>query len=275
MSSQSAIKRLTVPDIRSRKGREPIVCLTAYSAPIARILDPHVDLLLVGDSVAMVVHGMPNTLSVTLDTMILHGQAVMRGSERAVVVVDMPFGTYEESPQTAYRNAVRVMRETGCTAVKLEGGRAMAETIAYLTSRGVPVMGHIGLMPQSVQVTGGFKATGRSEAEWADIEADTLAVADAGAFSVVVEGVAEPLAAKLTRSCPVPTIGIGASSQCDGQILVTDDMLGMSSWVPKFVKRFADLEGEIGRAVGEYAASVKARSFPAAENTYQMRKETA
>lgn len=274
MSSHSATKRITVPDIRARKHADPIVCLTAYAAPMARLLDRHVDLLLVGDSVAMVMHGMPNTLAITLDTMILHGQAVMRGADRALVVVDMPFGSYEESPQVAYRNAARVLRETGCTAVKLEGGREMAETIAFLTSRGIPVMGHIGLMPQSVQATGGFKATGRREEEWAAIEADAAAVAGAGAFSVVVEGVAEPLAAKITKYCPIPTIGIGASNQCDGQILVTDDMLGMGSWAPKFVRRFADLEGEIARATAEYAAAVKTRTFPGVENTYQMRKET-
>ncbi len=271
MSSQTDVKRVTVPQIRARKGQEPIVCLTAYTAPQARLLDPHVDLLLVGDSVAMVIHGMDTTIGVTLDTMILHGQAVMRGARKALVVVDMPFGSYEESPQAAYRNAAKVMRRTGCNAVKLEGGRTMADTIAFLTERGIPVMAHVGLMPQSVQATGGYKATGRSRSEWADIEADALAVAEAGAFSVVLEGVAEPLAARLTEVCPIPTIGIGASTKCDGQILVTDDMLGMNAWVPKFVRRFADLDTVIANAVEAYARDVKARAFPAPENTYQMR----
>lgn len=275
MSSQAEIKRTTVPQIRARKGGEPIVCLTAYTAPIARLLDPHVDLLLVGDTLGMVVHGMENTVGVTLDMMILHGQAVMRGAQRALVVIDMPFGTYEESPEAAYRSASRIMKETGAQAVKLEGGQSMKATIAFLTKRGIPVMGHVGLLPQSVQVTGGFKATGRRKAEWAGIEADIMAVAEAGAFSVVIEGTAEPLANELTRKCPIPTIGIGASKECDGQILVTDDMLGMATWVPKFVRRFADLGPVIEKAVATYAAEVKARTFPGPENTYQMRPDEA
>lgn len=273
MSVQSEIKRLTVPDLRNRKGGAPIVSLTAYTAPMARLLDPHVDLLLVGDSLGMVVHGLDTTIGVTLEMMILHGQAVMRGSRKALVIVDMPFGSFEESPQQAYRNAARVMRETGCNGVKLEGGRSMAPTIAFLTERGIPTMAHIGLMPQSVQATGGFKTTGRVQSEWAGIEADAHAIAEAGAFSVVLEGMAEPLAVRLTEILPIPTIGIGASSQCDGQILVTEDMLGMNAWVPKFVRRFADLGNGIETAVAGYAAAVRDRSFPAPENTYTMKSQ--
>ncbi len=273
MSSQSELKRVTVPDIRARKGGEPIVSLTAYTAPMARALDPHVDLLLVGDSLGMVVHGLDNTLGVTLDMMILHGQAVMRGARHALVIVDMPFGSYEESPQVAYRNAVQIMQETGCQGVKLEGGRIMADTIAFLTDRGIPVMAHIGLTPQSVQTAGGYKATGRSRSEWAGLEADALAVAQAGAFSVVLEGMAEPLAARVTELCPIPTIGIGASNRCDGQILVTDDMLGVNAWVPKFVERFANLDQAVTDAARTYAAQVKERRFPDQRHTYGMRPE--
>lgn len=271
MSSQTDLKRVTVPGIRARKGREPLVCLTAYTAPIARLLDPHVDLLLVGDSVAMVLHGYETTVGIPLDVMILHTKAVMRGARRALVVLDMPFGSYEESPQVAYRNAARVLAESGCTAVKVEGGREMAPTIGFLTARGIPVMAHIGLMPQSVRAMGGFKAQGRDQAEWADIEADAKAVSDAGAFCVVLEGMAEPLAARITGLIPIPTIGIGASAQCDGQILVTDDMLGMSDWVPKFVRKYAQLGPAIDAAAKAYAADVRGRAFPGPEHVYGMR----
>ncbi|MFP3944908.1 MAG: 3-methyl-2-oxobutanoate hydroxymethyltransferase [Alphaproteobacteria bacterium] len=260
-----------MPDIRARKGGEPLVCLTAYTTPQARLLDNHADLLLVGDSVAMVLHGHDSTVGIPLDVMILHTRAVMRGAKRACVVIDLPFGSYEESPQAAYRSASRALAETGCSAVKLEGGREMAETIAFLTARGIPVMAHIGLMPQSVRATGGFKTTGREKSEWAGIEADARAVAEAGAFCVVLEGMAEPLAARLTGLIGIPTIGIGASARCDGQILVTDDMLGMADWVPKFVRRYAELGAAIEQAVQAYAADVKARTFPGPEHTYGMR----
>jgi len=272
MSVQSKIKRITVPEIRARKGGVPIVSLTSYHAHTARFVDPYVDFLLVGDSLGMVMYGMETTLGVTLDMMIAHGTAVVRGTERALVVVDMPFGSYEESPQIAFRNAARVIKETGCTAVKIEGGKRMAETIHYLNERGIPVMAHIGLTPQSVQVMGGFKAQGRVEEEWAAIEEDAHVISDAGAFAVVVEGVAEPLGAKITREIPIPTIGIGASPQCDGQILVLEDMLGLSPNPPKFVKEFATLGAQIAGAAEAYAREVRERSFPAAENTYSMKK---
>jgi 3-methyl-2-oxobutanoate hydroxymethyltransferase len=262
---------VTVPEIRCRKGATPLVCLTAYTAPMASLLDPACDLLLVGDSAAMVVHGMPTTLGISLDLMIAHGQAVMRGSERACVIVDMPFGSFEESPQSAFRNAARVMAETGCAGIKLEGGVAMAETIAFLTARGVPVLAHVGLRPQAVHVMGGYKAQGRRAEEWAPIEADAQAVARAGAFAVVLEGVAEPLAAKITAECPIPTIGIGASAACDGQILVTDDMLGLTGVAPSFVRRYADLAGVVAEGVAAYADDVRARRFPGPEHTYAMR----
>jgi 3-methyl-2-oxobutanoate hydroxymethyltransferase len=272
MSSQSESARVTVPQIRARKGREPIVCLTCYHAHTARLLDAHVDLMLVGDSLGMVMHGMETTLGVTLELMILHCQAVMRGSRRALIVMDMPFGSYEESPETAFRNGARAIKETGCTAVKLEGGTRMAETIAYLTQRGIPVMAHIGLTPQMVQVMGGFRTQGRDVKEWPAIEADARAVADAGAFAVVVEGVAEPLAAKITRAIAIPTIGIGASRNCDGQILVLEDMLGLNPNPPRFVREYAHLGGDIEAAVKAYAADVKSRNFPGKENVYAMKR---
>ncbi len=265
---QEAIRRITAPEITARKGGEPLVCLTAYTAPVAEILDEACDLLLVGDSVGMVVHGLPNTVGVTMEMMILHGQAVMRAAKRAMVVVDMPFGSYEGSKETAYENAARILKETGCQAVKVESGPTVPETIAYLVRRGIPVMGHVGLRPQSVLVDGAFKAKGRLESERARVVAEAEATADAGAFSVVVEGVAEALAREITAAIEVPTIGIGASAGCDGQILVTDDMLGLFDWTPKFVRRYADLRGEIGRAARAYAEDVRARRFPAAAETY-------
>ena len=245
-----------------------MVCLTAYTAPMAEILDEHCDLLLVGDSVGMVVHGLPNTVGVTLEMMILHGQAVMRGSRRAMVVVDLPFGSYEGSPEIAYANAARVMKETGASAVKVEAGPAVVENIAYLVNRGIPVMGHVGLRPQAVLVDGGFKAKGKSGDERRRILQEARATAEAGAFAVVVEGVAEGLAREITEAIGVPTIGIGASAGCDGQILVTDDMLGLFDWTPKFVRRYADLKGEIGRAVAGYADDVRHRRFPGAAEIY-------
>ena len=272
MSALSEIKRVSVPEIRGRKGGNPIVCLTCYHAHTARLLDVHVDLMLVGDSLGMVMHGMENTLGVTLDMMILHGRAVMRGSRRSMIVVDMPFGSYEENPQIAFRNAARVIQETGCGAVKLEGGTRMAETIRYLTQRGIPVMGHIGLTPQMIQILGGFKTQGRTEAEWPAIEADAEAVADAGAFAVVLEGMAEPLASKITGAVGIPTIGIGASADCDGQILVLEDMLGLNPQPPKFVRQYASMGADIAAAVQSYAADVRARRFPGEDNVYGMKR---
>ncbi|MBT3070555.1 3-methyl-2-oxobutanoate hydroxymethyltransferase [Rhodomicrobium sp. Az07] len=272
MSQHSVIRRVTAPDIRARKGGDKIVSLTCYHAHTARLVDPHMDFLLVGDSLGMVMHGLETTVPVPLDMMIMHGAAVVRGSRHALVVVDMPFGSYEESPAIAFRNAARVMKETGCGAVKLEGGARMAETVAFLTQRGIPVMAHIGLTPQSVNMMGGFKTQGRRQEEWAAIEADAAAVAEAGAFAVVLEGMAELLAAKITRAIPIPTIGIGASAECDGQILVLEDMLGLSPTVPKFVKKFAELGAAIEDAVKDYATEVRARAFPAKDHVYAMAK---
>src|ERR1700733_5502480 len=272
MSAVTQSRRVTVPEIRDHKSAKPVVCLTCYHAHTARLLDEHVDLILVGDSLGMVMHGMENTLGVTLDMMILHGKAVMRGSRRAMIVIDMPFGSYEESPQVAFRNAARVIQETGCSAVKLEGGTRMAETIHYLSQRGIPVMGHIGLTPQMIQVMGGFKTQGRTEAEWPAIEADAKAVAEAGAFAVVLEGMAEPLAARITRQIAIPTIGIGASAQCDGQILVMEDMLGLNPRTPKFVRQYANMGPDIEAAVKAYAADVRDRRFPGKENVYTMKR---
>ena len=265
---QAAVRRVAAPDISARKGGTPIVCLTAYTAPMAELLDEHCDLLLVGDSLGMVVHGLPNTVGVTLEMMILHGQAVMRASKRAMVVVDMPFGSYEGSPQEAYANATRIMKETGCSAVKVEAGPAVAQNIDYLVRRGIPVMGHVGLRPQAVMVDGGFKAKGRAGPERQQILDEARAAAEAGAFAVVVEGVAEGLAREITEAIAVPTIGIGASVGCDGQILVTDDMLGLFDWTPKFVRRYADLRGEIGSAVARYAEDVRQRRFPGPAEIY-------
>lgn len=269
--SGTSIKRKTAPDIRARKKGEPIVSLTSYHAHTARIIDSLVDFILVGDSLGMVMHGLETTLPVTLDMMILQGRAVMRGSSQALVVVDMPFGSYEESPRQAFCNAARVLKETGCGAIKLEGGARMAETIRFLVERGVPVMAHNGLTPQSVMALGSFKAQGREEQDWPRIEEDARAVAEAGAFAVVLEAVAEPLAAKITREIPIPTIGIGASPECDGQILVLEDMLGLSEQVPKFVKQFGSLGAHIREAVETYASEVRARRFPTVENTYAMK----
>lgn len=271
MSIEPRKKRTSVADIRARKGGEPIVCLTAYSTPMAERLDPIVDLLLVGDSLGMVVYGFENTLPVTLDMMIAHGAAVRRGSKQACLVVDLPFGSYQESPAVAFRAAARVMAETGCSAVKLEGGQEMAETIAFLTARGVPVMGHVGLMPQSVNA-GGYRARGQDRKQADQIRADAAAVAEAGAFAVVLEGMVETLAREITAQLPVPTIGIGASPACDGQVLVIDDLVGLfSSFKPKFVKRYAEVGAEIERAAAAYAEDVRARRFPAPEHTFPAR----
>ncbi|MGI9407305.1 MAG: 3-methyl-2-oxobutanoate hydroxymethyltransferase [Hyphomicrobiaceae bacterium] len=272
MSIQKSVRRITAPEIASRKGGEPVVSLTAYHAHTAALADEHVDFLLVGDSLGMVMHGYESTVPVPLDLMIMHGKAVVRGSTRALVVVDMPFGTYEESPSVAFRNAARVMKDTDCGAVKLEGGARMAETIDYLVQRGIPVMAHIGLTPQSINVIGGFKTQGRTKDQWASIEKDAKAVADAGAFSVVLEAMAEPLAARITKAIPIPTIGIGASVECDGQILVMEDMLGLSPRVPKFVKEFGNVGKAIENAIKAYSREVRARTFPEPEHTYDLRK---
>ncbi len=265
---QDKVRRLAAPDITARKGGTPIVCLTAYTAPMAELLDDHCDLLLVGDSVGMVVHGLPNTVGVTLEMMILHGQAVMRTARRAMVVIDMPFGSYEGAPEEAYANAARLMKETGAQAVKVESGPTVVDTIEYLVKRGVPVMGHVGLRPQAVLVDGGFKAKGKANDERLRILEEAKATARAGAFAVVVEGVAEGLAREITETIAVPTIGIGASAGCDGQILVTDDMLGLFDWTPKFVRRYADLRGEITKAVAGYAEDVRQRRFPGPAEIY-------
>ncbi|WOI54024.1 3-methyl-2-oxobutanoate hydroxymethyltransferase [Parvularcula sp. LCG005] len=271
MSAQSTQRRLTTTDIASRKGGEPIVSLTAYDAPTAALLDPYCDFLLVGDSVGMVVHGLPSTVGVTVDMMIMHGQAVMRGAKQALVVIDMPFGSYEASPQQAFENASRILRETGAGAVKIEAGTYAAETIRFLTERGVGVMAHVGLRPQAIGVTGGFRAVGRSPEEVERVLAEAEAAADAGAFAVVVEGVDEQLGDQITSAVSIPTIGIGASASCDGQILVTPDMLGMFDWSPKFVRRYADMKTVMSRAAEQYAKDVRDRSFPAAAELYHLK----
>ena len=275
MSLSAPMRRLTAPDIRARKDGDPIVSLTAYHAHTARIIDPYVDFMLVGDSLGMVMHGFDSTVPVPLDLMIMHASAVVRGSSKALVVVDMPFGSYEESPSAAFRNGARIMKETGCGAVKLEGGERMAETIKFLTERGIPVMAHIGLTPQSVNVMGGYKTQGRDKSAWRHIEADAKAVEEAGSFAVVLEGMAAPLAVKITEQTAIPTIGIGASPKCDGQILVLEDMLGLSASVPKFVKEFGQIGAAIEGAVEAYAEDVRSRAFPGPENIYNMKEEAA
>ena len=272
MAASNKSQRITVPEIKARKGNDPIVCLTCYHAHTAQLLDNYVDVMLVGDTLGMVIHGMETTLGVTLDLMILHAKAVMRGAKRALVVVDMPFGSYEESPEVAFRNAARVMQETGCSAIKLEGGTRMSQTIRHLTQRGIPVIGHIGMTPQMVQVFGGFKTQGRTMEEWPTIEADAKAVSEAGAFAVVLEAMAEPLASRITQQVPIPTIGIGASPDCDGQILVLEDMLGLNPDPPAFVREYAHLASEIETAVKNYTADVRSRRFPGKENVYSVKK---
>lgn len=261
-------RRITAPQITARKGQDPVVCLTAYDAPTAEIIDPYCDLILVGDSVGMVVHGLPSTVGVTLDMMILHGQAVMRGSKTAMVVVDLPFGSYEGTPETAFASASKVMMETGCQAVKIESGSYAADTIAYLVERGIPVMSHVGLRPQSMHVLGGFRARGRRQSVADEIVRNAELAAKAGSFAVVVEGVSAEIAERVTQAVDIPTIGIGASPQCDGQILVTPDMLGLFNRVPKFVHKFGDMRGQIEEAVRQYADDVSDRSFPRPENLY-------
>jgi 3-methyl-2-oxobutanoate hydroxymethyltransferase len=274
MSVQPQQKRRTAASIQALKGVRPVVCLTAYTAPIAKLLDPHCDLLLVGDSLGMVVYGMESTVSVTVEMMIAHGQAVMRASKDACVVVDLPFGSYQESKEQAFRTAAHIMKETGASAVKLEGGEEMAETVAFLSSRGIPVMGHVGLMPQLVNATGGYRSLGRSDAEAEKIRRDACAIDDAGAFSMVIEGTIEPVARDISAGLKAVSIGIGASAACDGQVLVSDDMLGVfTTFKPRFVKHFANLAPEISAAAAAYAEEVKARTFPSEEHTFQIKRQ--
>jgi 3-methyl-2-oxobutanoate hydroxymethyltransferase len=262
------LKRLTIPAIRRQKGKTPLVMLTAYTVRTAQLLDPHCDLLLVGDSLGQVIYGLPSTVPVTLEMMAAHGAAVVRGSYHAVVVIDMPFGSYEASPEKAFESAAWLLKQTGAAAVKLEGGTAMAPTVRFLTERGIPVMGHVGLTPQAVNVLGGYGARGRTPEEAAKIVADAQSIAEAGAFSLVIEGVVEPIAIEITNTIACPTIGIGASAQCDGQVLVTEDMLGMFDRTAKFVKRFADIADTISSATQTYADDVRLRAFPGAEQVY-------
>ncbi|OYX70766.1 MAG: 3-methyl-2-oxobutanoate hydroxymethyltransferase [Rhizobiales bacterium 32-66-11] len=268
MSIQADAKRVTAPEIFARKGGDPIVSLTSYHAHTAQLLDRHVDVILVGDSLGMVMHGLETTVPVTVEMMIVHGRAVVRGTKRALIVVDLPFGSYEASPVEAFHTAARVLKETGAGAVKLEGGVRMAETVRFLVDRGVPVMGHVGLTPQAINTLGSFKARGRDDAEAAAIVEDARAVADAGAFAIVLEAMAEPVARRITQEVSTPTIGIGGSPACDGQILVLEDMLGLGQRVPKFVKKYAELGPAIEQAVANYADEVRARTFPGPEHTY-------
>ena len=269
------MKRLTVPQIRSRKtdgtSGEPLVMLTAYTARQAQLLDAHCDLLLVGDSLGQVIYGLPSTIPVTLEMMSNHAAAVVRGSYHSVVIVDMPFGSYEAGKEQAFESAARLLKESGAAGVKLEGGAAMAETVAFLVARGIPVMGHVGLTPQAVNVLGGYMARGRDDKEAEKITSDAKALDDAGAFAIVVEGVVEPIAIAVTRAVSCPTIGIGASAQCDGQVLVTEDMLGMFERVPRFVKKYDDIAERIGDTVARYAREVRERSFPTSDQTYKAK----
>lgn len=262
------MKRLTVPAVRTRKGGQPLVMLTAYTVRMAQLLDPHCDILLVGDSLGQVIYGLPSTLPVTLDMMCAHGAAVVRGSYHSVVIVDMPFGSYETSPEQAFQSASRILKETGAAGVKLEGGEAMAETVAFLSRRGIPVMGHVGLTPQAVNVLGGHRVQGRDEAAANKVLADARAIDEAGAFSIVVEGVVEPIGKAVTEAVACPTIGIGASAECDGQVLVAEDMLGLFERTPRFVKRYADMGALIEEAAADYARDVRARAFPGPEQVY-------
>jgi len=276
VSTQTQIRRKSVTQILGAKGGTPLVVLTAYTAPIARLLDPHCDILLVGDSLGMVVYGMESTVGVTTEMMIAHGRAVVRSSAQSMVVVDLPFGTYQESPEQAFRTAARVMAETGCTAVKLEGGAEMAETVAFLTRRGVPVMGHVGLLPQSVNTQGGYGARGKTDADYAKILDDSRAIAEAGAFSMVVEGTVEALARQITEAVAIPTIGIGGSPACDGQVLVVDDMIGLfAGFTPKFVRRYAEIGKDIDAAAAAYAADVRERRFPGPEHLFGTKRPAA
>jgi 3-methyl-2-oxobutanoate hydroxymethyltransferase len=264
------MKRLTVPRIRQRKGAEPLVMLTAYTVRMAQLLDPHCDMLLVGDSLGQVIYGLPHTVAVTMELMAAHGAAVVRGSYHAAVIVDMPFGSYEASPEQAFTNASRLLKETGAAAVKLEGGKVLAPTVDFLTSRGIPVMSHVGLTPQAVNMLGGYGVRGKSDEEAQSIIEDAIAMDKAGAFAMVIEGVLEPIAIDITAKVSCPTIGIGASAQCDGQVLVTEDMLGLFDRIPKFVKRFGNMSAVVEGAVAEYAQDVRSRAFPGPEQIYAV-----
>lgn len=267
------MKRLTILDIIAKKGKEPLVVLTAYTAPHARLFDEHVDILLVGDSLGMVLYGMESTLAVTPEMMEAHGKAVVRSSQKAMVVVDLPFGSYQASVAQAFETSAGIISKTGCAAVKLEGGAEMVETVKFLTARGIPVMGHIGLKPQSVNIMGGYRTQGKTETEVSALLADAKAIEQAGAFAIVIEGVVAEVAAKITASIAIPTIGIGASPDCDGQVLVAEDMLGLSGdYIPRFVKRYADIAGITQEAVRQYAQEVRARKFPSAEYCYPYKK---
>ncbi|MDI2090363.1 3-methyl-2-oxobutanoate hydroxymethyltransferase [Commensalibacter oyaizuii] len=273
MDNNDTVKRLTVPDIMAKKGKDPVVSLTAYTTPVAQLMDSYVDLVLVGDSLGMVIYGLPTTLSVTTEMMIAHGQAVMRGTKRACVMVDLPFASYHESPQQAFRTAARILQETGAAAVKLEGGEEMAETVEFLTKRGIPVCGHVGLMPQAVQMMGGFKVAGKNDIQIQKVIQDSHAIANAGAFAIVLEGIIEPVAQTITQQLSIPTIGIGASPTCDGQVLVCDDIFGVfQGFKPKFVKRYAQVGQIMEEAVKQYASEVRSRSFPSMEYCFQPKK---
>ena len=273
MSVAAPQKRITTRDVRLHDKRSPLVSLTAYTASVAALLDPHCDILLVGDSLGMTIYGMDSTLGVTLDMMIAHGQAVMRGSKRACVIVDMPFGSYQVSPERAFESAARIMAETGASGVKLEGGVEMAETVKFLAQRGIPVMGHVGMKPQSIHSHGGFRAQGRDEAERAAILADAAAIEKAGAFSMVLESTVEPVAREVVAAVEIPIIGIGASAACAGQVLVIDDVIGLfSAFRPKFVKRYAEVAKDIGAAAEAYAADVRAGRFPGPEHSFGVGK---
>ena len=273
MSVAQYSSRITIPQLVARKGGEPIAILTAYTAPVARLVDPHVDAILVGDSLGNVIYGMTSTLTVSLDMMIAHGAAVVRCSSHAAVIVDLPFGSYQASPEQAFMSAVRVMKETECDAVKLEGGEEMAETVHFLTHRGIPVMGHVGLTPQSVHMLGGFKARGRDATEARSIVNGAKAIAAAGAFAIVIEGTIDAVSRAVTEAVAVPTIGIGASVACDGQVLVIDDVLGTAGdFKPKLARRYVDLGSQIAAAAEQYAADVRARRFPGPENVYGLPK---
>ena len=273
MSAIRPSRKLSIADIRNQKGGEPIICLTAYNAMMTEILDPHVDFILVGDSLGTVLHGHDTTIPVTLDDVIYHGRSVMRAEPKSLVVIDVPFGSFEASPQQAHETTTRILKETGADAVKIEGGVAQAPTIEFLTQRGVPVVAHIGLRPQAVRATGGYRIVGKTDEECANLKEDAEAVEAAGAFAVVLEGVVEPLAAEITAMLDIPTIGIGASPSCDGQILVTEDMLGMFDRVPKFVRKFADLRETIAGAVKDYADEARAGSFPGDDEVYRGDKK--
>ena len=258
----------TIDDIKNQT--TPIVCLTAYTAPIASIADQHCDLLLVGDSVSMVLYGEDSTQNADMEMMIRHGKAVTKTAQQAVVIVDMPYGSYESDKIEALKNAQHIMDKTKCDGIKLEGGEAQAETIKFLVDNDIPIMGHIGLLPQSVNDTSGYKVQGREESGARQLKKDALAVQEAGAFSIVIEAIPEPLAAAITHVLSVPTIGIGASVACDGQILVTEDMLGLSlGSSPKFVEKFAHLNEVINGAIKEYTTQVKTRQFPAEKHIYK------